>query len=93
MRSNPQPDQSVALSATENKQQSITTIICEQLREKRKTNETTTTLTLLITGSASTPVQIVKGIVMERTYIETIHKEVDVSIPRQVVHAHAHGAK
>ena len=77
MRSNPQPAQSVALSATDNKQQTIITI-CDRL---------------LVTGPALTPVKIFKWIVMERRYIETIHKEDDVIIHRKVVDAAAQGAK
>ena len=48
---------------------------------------------VLVTGAAPTPVEIFKGIVMERRYLETIHKEVDPIIPRQVVDAAAQGAK
>ena len=48
---------------------------------------------VLETGAAPTPVEIFKGIVMERRYLETIHKEVDPIIPRQVVDAAAQGAK
>ena len=80
MRSNPQPAQSVALSATENK-------------HKRKTHEATTKHWLLVTGIASTPLNIVKVIAMEKRYIETSYKEVDAIIPRQVVDAAAQGAK
>ena len=78
MRSNPQPAQSVALSATENTQQIIITIYDK----------------VLVTGPVSTPVEIFKGIVMERRYLETIQKEViDPIIPRQVVDTAAQGAK
>ena len=92
MRSNPQPAQSVVLSVTENKNQTIITI-CEQLWEKMKTHETTTKHRLLVTGPAAIPVKIVKGIVMERRYLETIHNEVDVIIPQQIVNAAGQGAK
>ncbi len=78
MHSNPQPAKSGALSATENKQQTIITITCDRV---------------LVTGAAPTPVTIFEGIVMERRYLETIHNEVDPIISRQVVDAAAQGAK
>ena len=74
MLSNPQPAQSAALSATENKQLTIITTLCDRL---------------LVTGTASTPVKIFNGIAMERRYIETIHKEIDPIILQQVVDAAA----
>ena len=77
IRSNLQRAKSVALSASESKQQTIITI-CDRR---------------LVNGPASAPVKLFKGIVMKRRYLETIHKEVDVVIPRQVVDAATQDAK
>ena len=74
MRSNPQPAGSVAMWATENKQQTIMTIIYSDR--------------VLVTGQASTPVKIFRGIAMERIYL-AIHKEVDPITSQQVVDAAA----
>ena len=60
-----------------------------KVREKRKTHEATTKHRLLVIGPASTPVDIFKGIPIVRRYLETIHKEAAVIIPRQVVNAAA----
>ena len=63
--STPQPAQSVVLTVTENKQQIIDTI-CEQLREKGKTHEATMKHSLLVTGPSSIPVEIFKGVAIDR---------------------------
>ena len=42
---------------------------------------------LLVTGSSSIPVEIFKGVAIERRDLETTHEEADVIIPRQVVDA------
>ena len=90
--STPLPAQSVVLTVTENKHQIIGTI-CEQLREKGKTHEATMKHSLLVTGSSSIPVEIFKGVAIERRDLETTHEEADVIIPRQVVHAATQGSK
>ena len=42
---------------------------------------------LLVTGPDSIPVEIFKGVAIERMDFETTHEEADVIIPRQVVDA------
>ena len=79
--STPLPAQTVVLTITENKQQIIDTI-CEQLREKGKTHETEMKHILLVIGPASIPVEIFKGVAIERRDLEMTHEEADVIIPR-----------
>ena len=55
--------------------------------EKGKTHEATMKHSLLVTGPASIPVEIFKGVAIERRDLETTHEEADVIIPRQVVDA------
>ena len=83
--STPLPAQSV-VTVTENKQQVIDTV-CEQLREKGKTHEASMKHSLLVTGPASIPVEIFKGVAIVRRDLETTHEEADVIILRQVVDA------
>ena len=90
--STPLPAQSVVLTVTVNKKQIIGTI-CEQLRKKGKTHEATMKHSLLVTGSSSIPVEIFKGVAIERRDLETTHEEADVIIPRQVVDAATQGSK
>ncbi len=49
---------------------------------------------LLVTGTgpASIPVEIIKGVAIERRDLETTHEEADVIIPRQVVDAITQGS-
>jgi len=89
--STPLPAQTTALTITENKQQVISTIR-EQLQEKGKTHNTTAKHSLLVTGPSSIPVEIFKGIVIDRKDLELTHEEADVIIPRQVVHAATQGS-
>ena len=89
--STPLPAQTTALAITENKQQIISTI-CEQLQEKGKTCNTTAKHSLLVTGPSSIPVEIFKGIVIERKDLELTHEEADVIIPIQVVRAGTQGS-
>ena len=62
--------------------------------EKGKTHEATMKHSLLVTGTgpASIPVEIVKGVAIERRDLETTHEEADVIIPRQVVDAITQGS-
>ena len=63
--STPLPAQTTALTITENKQQIISTI-CEQFQEKGKTHNRPAKHSLLVNGPSSVPVEICKGIVIER---------------------------
>ena len=62
--------------------------------EKGKTHEATMKHSLLVTGTgpASIPVEIFKGVAIERRDLETTHEEADVIIPRQVVDAIIQGS-
>jgi len=83
--------QTIALTETENKQQ-ISSKICEQLQEKGKTRKETAKHRLLVTIPSSVPVEIFKGIVIERKDLESTHEEADVIIPRQVVDVATQGS-
>ena len=89
--STPLPAQSIVLTVTENKQHIIGTI-CEQRREKGETNEASMKHSLLVTGPASIPVEIFKGVAIERRDLESTHEEADAIIPRQVVDAATQGS-
>ena len=88
----PLPAHSVVLTVTENKQHIIGTI-CEQRREKGETNEAPMKHSLRVTGPASIPVEIFKGVAIERRDLESTHEEADAIIPRQVVDAATQGSK
>ena len=66
-------------------------LLCRQQKTNSRPSIIAICDSVLVTGPASTRVKIFKGIVIERRYLETLHKEVDVIVPRQVVDAAAQG--
>ena len=89
--STPLPSQTIGLRVTENKQQIISTI-CEQLKEKGKIHNETSKHRLLVTGPSSEPIEIFKGVGIQRKDLELTHEEADVIIPSQVVDAATQGS-
>ena len=83
----PLPPQKVVLTVTENKQQLIR-IICEELeRDQEFLQRYTSDHKLLITGDKDIPVELNKGIVIQRADMKTTHEEADNIIVQQMVAA------
>ena len=86
----PLPPQKVVLTVTENKIQLID-IICEQLVEIYQAEHVQDAHRLVITGKKVVPVEVFKGIAINRNDFKTFHEEADVIIVQQMLELATNG--
>ena len=86
----PLPPQKVVLTVTENKIQLID-IICDQLVEIYQAEHVQDAHRLVRTGKKVVPVEVFKGIAINRNDLKTFHEEADVIIVQQMLELATNG--
>ena len=86
----PLPPQKELLTVTENKIK-LLDIICEQLLEIYQAEHVQDAHRLVITGKKVVPVEVFKGIAINRNDFKTFHEEADVIIVQQMLEFNTNG--
>ena len=81
------PSQKAVLTVTKNKQQLIKLICSEPTADSEFHNNNTETHKLVKTGENDSPVEIYKGVSIERVDLKTTHEEADNILAHQMVAA------